>query len=242
MRLLKKHVLLRLVNSYLVDSPEPANISYLWNFGSLLGFCLVIQILTGSFLAMHYQPNIDFAFTSVEHIMRNVNNGWILRYLHANTASFFFIFVYFHLGRALYYGSYNSPRTLIWSIGVIILVLMMAILLWPIWYLIYKNNLVFTELLTNYDNFYKYNLSLLPFSKASTKAILRIRPHNFDFLSIIICGMLADFWSHLVTSRNGTSVRFQIDQSVSNSAYIHSLTLFLYNFGYCASFIPKLVK
>jgi len=127
MRLLKKHVLLRLVNSYLVDSPEPANISYLWNFGSLLGFCLVIQILTGSFLAMHYQPNIDFAFTSVEHIMRNVNNGWILRYLHANTASFFFIFVYFHLGRALYYGSYNSPRTLIWSIGVIILVLMMAI-------------------------------------------------------------------------------------------------------------------
>jgi len=75
MRLLKKHVLLRLVNSYLVDSPEPANISYLWNFGSLLGFCLVIQILTGSFLAMHYQPNIDFAFTSVEHIMRNVNNG-----------------------------------------------------------------------------------------------------------------------------------------------------------------------
>lgn len=127
MRILKRHVLLRLVNSYLVDSPEPANISYLWNFGSLLGFCLVIQILTGAFLAMHYTPNVDFAFSSVEHIMRDVNNGWILRYTHANVASFFFIFVYAHVGRGIYYGSYHSPRTLVWSIGVIILVLMMAI-------------------------------------------------------------------------------------------------------------------
>jgi quinol-cytochrome oxidoreductase complex cytochrome b subunit len=75
MRLLKSHVLLRLFNSYVVDSPEPANISYLWNFGSLLGMCLIIQILTGSFLAMHYQPHVDFAFSSVEHIMRDVNNG-----------------------------------------------------------------------------------------------------------------------------------------------------------------------
>lgn len=127
MRLLKKHVLLRLVNSYLVDSPQPANLSYLWNFGSLLGFCLIIQILTGSFLAMHYSPNVDFAFSSVEHIMRDVNNGWILRYIHANVASFFFIFVYAHVGRGIYYGSYHSPRTLVWSIGVIILILMMAI-------------------------------------------------------------------------------------------------------------------
>src|SRR5882762_1092155 len=116
MRLLKSHVLLRLFNSYLVDSPEPANISYLWNFGSLLGMCLIIQILTGSFLAMHYQPHVDFAFSSVEHIMR-----------HANVASFFFIFVYAHIGRGLYYGSYRSPRVLLWSIGVIILILMMAI-------------------------------------------------------------------------------------------------------------------
>src|SRR6267154_2656039 len=94
MRLLKSHVLLRLFNSYVIDSPEPANISYLWNFGSLLGVCLIIQILTGSFLAMHYQPNVDFAFSSVEHIMRDVNAGYIIRYCHANVASFFFIFVY----------------------------------------------------------------------------------------------------------------------------------------------------
>lgn len=127
MRLLKSHVLLRIFNSYLIDSPEPANISYLWNFGSLLGMCLIIQILTGSFLAMHYQPHVDFAFSSVEHIMRDVNAGYIIRYCHANVASFFFIFVYAHIGRGLYYGSYRSPRVLLWSIGVIILILMMAI-------------------------------------------------------------------------------------------------------------------
>nr|YP_010988379.1 cytochrome b [Tylopilus brunneirubens]WOR75466.1 cytochrome b [Tylopilus brunneirubens] len=127
MRLLKSHSLLRLVNSYVVDSPQPSNISYLWNFGSLLATCLVIQILTGCFLAMHYQPHVDFAFNSVEHIMRDVNNGWLIRYTHANVASFFFIFVYGHIGRNIYYGSYKSPRILVWSIGVIILILMMAI-------------------------------------------------------------------------------------------------------------------
>jgi len=127
MRLLKNNVILRLANSYIVDSPEPANISYLWNFGSLLGVCLIIQILTGCFLAMHYTPHVDFAFNSVEHIMRDVNNGWLIRYLHANVASFFFIFVYAHISRGLYYGSYRQPRILLWSIGVIILILMMAI-------------------------------------------------------------------------------------------------------------------
>jgi ubiquinol-cytochrome c reductase cytochrome b subunit len=111
----------------MVDSPQPANLSYLWNFGSLLAVCLVIQILSGAFLAMHYQAHVDFAFNSVEHIMRDVNSGYILRYVHANVASFFFIFVYMHTARSLYYGSYKSPRILVWSIGVIILVLMMAV-------------------------------------------------------------------------------------------------------------------
>nr|YP_010991002.1 apocytochrome b [Pappia fissilis]WOX61275.1 apocytochrome b [Pappia fissilis] len=126
MRLLKKHVLLRIINSYIVDSPQPANISYLWNFGSLLGTCLILQILTGIFLAMHYCPNVDMAFNSVEHIMRDVNSGWAVRYTHANVASFFFIFVYAHIARGLYYSSYKSPRVLVWAIGVIILVVMMA--------------------------------------------------------------------------------------------------------------------
>ena len=126
MRLLKKQILLRITNSYIVDSPQPANISYVWNFGSLLALCLALQLLTGIFLAMHYCANVDLAFDSVEHIMRDVNSGWLVRYTHANVASFFFIFVYAHIGRALYYGSYKSPRVLPYSIGVIILVLMMA--------------------------------------------------------------------------------------------------------------------
>ena len=110
----------------MVDSPQPASLSYMWNFGSLLGVCLIIQIITGITLAMHYTPNIDLAFVSVEHIMRDVHYGWLIRYLHANVASFFFIFVYLHIGRGLYYGSYRAPRTLPWTIGVVILVLMMA--------------------------------------------------------------------------------------------------------------------
>jgi len=126
MRILKQNPLLRLFNSYLVDSPQPSNISYMWNFGSLLALCLGIQIVTGIFLVMHYQPNVDLAFNSVEHIMRQVNYGWLIRYTHANVASFFFIFVYAHIGRGLYYNSYRSPRVAPWSIGVIILVLMMA--------------------------------------------------------------------------------------------------------------------
>ena len=126
MRLLKSQAFLRLINSYVVDNPEPANISYLWNFGSLLGTCLVLQILTGVFLAMHYTPHVDFAFNSVEHIMRDVNAGYILRYTHANVASFFFIFVYAHIARGLYYSSYRAPRTQVWTIGVIILIVMMA--------------------------------------------------------------------------------------------------------------------
>ena len=126
MRLLKSQAFLRLLNSYMVDSPQPANISYMWNFGSLLGACLILQILTGVFLAMHYTPHVDFAFNSVEHIMRDVNAGYILRYTHANVASFFFIFVYAHIARGLYYSSYRAPRVQPWTIGVIIFIVMMA--------------------------------------------------------------------------------------------------------------------
>lgn len=126
MRILKNHPLLKLLNSYLIDSPQPSNISYLWNFGSLLGLCLGIQIVTGVTLAMHYTPSVLEAFNSVEHIMRDVNNGWLIRYLHANTASAFFFLVYLHIGRGLYYGSYKSPRTLTWGIGTVILIVMMA--------------------------------------------------------------------------------------------------------------------
>jgi ubiquinol-cytochrome c reductase cytochrome b subunit len=126
MRIFKSHPLLKMVNSYVIDSPQPSNLSYLWNFGSLLAFCLIIQIATGVTLAMHYNPSVLEAFNSVEHIMRDVNNGWLIRYLHSNTASAFFFLVYLHIGRGLYYGSYRAPRTLVWTIGTIIFVLMMA--------------------------------------------------------------------------------------------------------------------
>ena len=126
MRILKSHPLLKMVNSYIIDSPQPSNISYLWNFGSLLALCLIIQIITGVTLGMHYTPNVLEAFDSVEHIMRDVNNGWLLRYLHSNTASAFFFIVYLHIGRGLYYGSYKAPRTLVWTIGTVIFILMMA--------------------------------------------------------------------------------------------------------------------
>ena len=122
MRILKSHPLLKLVNSYLIDASQPTNISYLWNFGSLLLLCLVIQIITGITLAMHYSPSVLEAFNSVEHIMRDVNNGWLVRYLHSNTASAFFFLVYLHIGRGIYYGSYKAPRTLVWVIGTIILI------------------------------------------------------------------------------------------------------------------------
>ena len=126
MRIFKNHPLLKLVNAYLIDAPTPANISYLWNFGSLLALCLVIQIITGVTLAMHYTPSASEAFNSIEHIMRDVNNGWLVRYLHSNTASAFFFLVYLHIGRGLYYGSYKAPRTLTWAIGTVILIIMMA--------------------------------------------------------------------------------------------------------------------
>ena len=126
MRLLKSHPILRLANSYLGDSPQPINLSYQWNFGSLLAICLIIQIITGVTLAMHYNPSILEAFNSVEHIMRDVNNGWLIRYLHSNTASAFFFLVYLHIGRGMYYGSFRAPRTLVWTIGTVIFILMMA--------------------------------------------------------------------------------------------------------------------
>jgi ubiquinol-cytochrome c reductase cytochrome b subunit len=126
MAIRKQNVYLSLVNSYLIDSPQPSSINYWWNLGSLLGLCLVIQIASGIFLAMHYSSNIELAFDSVEHIMRDVNAGWMIRYIHANGASFFFICMFLHIGKAIYYGSYRTPRVLVWSIGVIILVLTIA--------------------------------------------------------------------------------------------------------------------
>lgn len=120
----KSHPILKIINGSFIDLPTPSNISAWWNFGSLLGVCLIAQIVTGLFLAMHYTADTSLAFSSIAHICRDVNNGWLLRSLHANGASFFFICIYFHIGRGLYYGSYLYKET--WNIGVILLFLVMA--------------------------------------------------------------------------------------------------------------------
>lgn len=120
----KTHPLLKVANNAIVDLPAPPNISIWWNFGSLLGLCLVIQLLTGLFLAIHYVAHIDLAFSSVAHISRDVNYGWLLRYIHANSASWFFICLYLHVGRGIYYSSYIYHET--WNIGVVLLILVMA--------------------------------------------------------------------------------------------------------------------
>nr|BAI63568.1 cytochrome b [Cynops ensicauda]BAN05055.1 cytochrome b [Cynops ensicauda] len=120
----KTHPMLKIINNSFIDLPTPSNISYWWNFGSLLGICLITQIITGLFLAMHYTADTQSAFSSVAHICRDVNHGWLVRNIHANGASFFFICIYLHIGRGLYYGSYLFKET--WNIGVVLLLLVMA--------------------------------------------------------------------------------------------------------------------
>nr|YP_009500660.1 cytochrome b [Mustilizans hepatica]AWT58448.1 cytochrome b [Mustilizans hepatica] len=120
----KTHPILKIINSSLIDLPSPSNISMWWNFGSLLALCLIIQIITGLFLTMYYTANIEMAFYSINYICRNVNYGWMIRTLHANGASFFFICIYLHIGRGIYYESFNLKYT--WFMGIIILFLLMA--------------------------------------------------------------------------------------------------------------------
>nr|ABF00450.1 cytochrome b [Phoenicolacerta cyanisparsa]ABF00451.1 cytochrome b [Phoenicolacerta cyanisparsa]AFP44051.1 cytochrome b [Phoenicolacerta cyanisparsa] len=124
LNLRKQHPILKIINSSFIDLPTPSNISAWWNFGSLLGLCLIIQTITGLFLAMHYTADISSAFSSIAHIHRDVQYGWLIRNLHANGASMFFICIYLHIGRGLYYGSYLYTET--WNIGVILLFLVMA--------------------------------------------------------------------------------------------------------------------
>ena len=181
MRIFKSHPLLKLVNSYVIDSPQPSNLSYLWNFGSLLSFCLIIQIVTGVTLAMHYSPTISEAFNSVEHIMRDVNNGWLIRYLHSNTASAFFFLVYLHIGRGLYYGSYRAPRTLVWTIGTVIFILMIATA-----FLGYEHSPKWYKLNNSYHISSNYNLLLRGTKQKLNKFNLNSKRYNSILVSPLI--------------------------------------------------------
>nr|UBQ34009.1 cytochrome b [Neoplerochila sp.] len=120
----KTHPLIKIMNNSLVDLPTPSSISLMWNFGSMLGLCLMMQIITGLFLSMHYAANIELAFNSVMHICRDVNYGWLIRNIHMNGASLFFICLYLHIGRGMYYGSYKLME--VWNIGVVIFIMTMA--------------------------------------------------------------------------------------------------------------------
>jgi len=163
--------------------------------------------------------------------MRDVNNGWLIRYLHSNTASAFFFIVYLHIGRGMYYGSYRAPRTLVWTIGTVIFILMMATIEWPNWLVVFHVK----------ENDYVYVCTILPFNKTRTRAIHRVGPHNIDVLSIIICGMLGDWWGNKIKGAQMDSVRFSIEQGVKNSAYVHFLNVLLFELGYCSSVTPKLL-
>jgi ubiquinol-cytochrome c reductase cytochrome b subunit len=123
---LNKNYLVGFIDSHVIHYPSPITLTYAWSFGSLSGICLVIQMISGIFLAMHYTPHIDLAFSSIEYIMRDVHNGWLIRYIHANGASMFFILVYSHICRGLYYGSYMKPREHLWFSGIVIFLLIMV--------------------------------------------------------------------------------------------------------------------
>lgn len=163
--------------------------------------------------------------------MRDVNNGWFVRYLHSNTASAFFLLVYLHVGRGIYYASYKIPRVLVWVIGAVILIVMMAIIsnIWP------------NCLGEDQVKYISTVSTILPFNKNRTKAIKRIGPHNLNVLSVIICGMIGDWWGDKIKGNQIDSVRFNVEQSVKNSAYIHHLNILLHEWGYCSTVTPKLV-
>lgn len=147
--------LIRFANDTMIDFPTPKNLNYWWTFGGILAVCLMVQIVTGIVLAMSYVAHTDLAFQSVERIMRDVNYGWLLRYIHANGASMFFLAVYLHMARGLYYGSYKAPREILWILGVIIFLLMMAtafmgyVLPWG--QMSYWGAMVITNLFSSFD-------------------------------------------------------------------------------------------
>ncbi|RYE15492.1 MAG: hypothetical protein EOP34_03045 [Rickettsiales bacterium] len=247
MRPIKTNVLTGIFNDFFVDSPMPTNISYMWNFGSLLGATLALQIATGVTLAMHYCPNTDLAFSSVEHIMRDVNSGYIIRYAHANGASMFFILVYLHIARGLYYGSYAKPRVLLWSVGVIILLLLIIIaflgyvLPWgtldraPYGYItmLFGDNLSLkqAEVAAMSVPLKLLSLSRIPASK-------RIGPHNIDILSVITGNLLGDGYGE----KRVNSTRFHIHMSSRNVEYLMFLHKFYSTRNYALSNKPKLSK
>lgn len=226
MKLLKRNKYLSLVNEFLIDSPVPVNINYMYNLGSLLGLNLVILIITGISQAKHYNPSVDLAFSSSEHIVRDVNNGYLLRYIHANAVSMFFIMVYAHIGKGLYYGSYRAPRRALWIVGVLIFIVKMAKLLAKMYYLnfqIYYN--------INYKGLENLNsLRNIPqaFIAPRIRANKRIGPHSNKVLSILTGSLLGDGHQQ---KTSGNSYRFRFEQCEKHKDYLFWLHRRLKNLG-----------
>lgn len=224
-----------MVQNHLISYPTPSNLSGNWNWGVLAGLCLVLQIATGIFLAMHYAAHVDLAFHSVQHIMRDVSNGWLLRYLHANGASLFFIVVYMHLFRGLYYTSYAQPRELVWLLGVVILLVMILtafigyVLPWG------QMSLWGERLLPQMDE---------PFGKLyaffvlgnKPKSVHRVGPHSLPVLSVIFGCLLGDAFAEY--RRGSTRLCFQ--QENTHASYLYWLHGFFADQGYCNPTKPKL--
>jgi ubiquinol-cytochrome c reductase cytochrome b subunit len=251
MRITVTNPYLSLVNEYLIDSPAPANLNYFWNFGSLLGLNLIIVMVTGISLAMHYNSDVNLAFSSVEHITRDVQYGWLLRFIHMNCVSFFFLCVYIHIGRGLYYSSYKAPRQLLWIVGVVIFILMMAKLISvaKICYSIgvnidpYAMNPVLgrgihytTPTLRGWDLIESTVLCLsaglplypLSFIKPRVNADKRIGPHNHEILSIFCGILLGDAYLNKLNGR----YRLRFDQAAEHRDYIHWLFRIIKSHGY----------
>lgn len=247
MRIFKSNPVLTLVNSYLIDSPQPSTISYLWNFGSLLGLCLIAQIISGILISMHYAGTAELAFTSVEHIMRDVNNGWLLRVCHANMASFFFICVYLHISRGLYYNSYRSPRTGVWVVGTIIFFLMMATAflgyVLPFGQMsLWGEKYSLRSLVKNWNNkrmedYIYYIMPLYSTDKNKYKGLQRIGPHNYDIISIIFGGLLGD--AHGEKRKDGIGTRITFYQESTHVEYIIWLHKIISKLGYSSPIEPE---
>jgi len=219
MRFLRKSPLPSLVYEAVQRYPTPLNLTYFWNFGVYSLLCLFIQILTGLFLAMHYVPHTDYAFHSVEYIMREVSYGWLFRYLHANGASMFFFVVFVHTFRNIYYSSYSYPRQGVWFVGILIFVLMIVtaflgyVLPWG--QMSFWGATVITNLFTAVPFFGKKILMLLWGGYSITTATL-VRFYALHFLlPFIILGLalVHVYLLHLVGSNNPLGVNFSLDRS-----------------------------
>jgi ubiquinol-cytochrome c reductase cytochrome b subunit len=209
----------------MIKYPTPSNLTGNWNWGVLAGMCLVLQILTGIFLAMHYTAHVDLAFSSVQHIMRDVPSGWLLRYLHANGASLFFIVVYMHLFRGLYYTSYAQPRELVWLLGVVILLIM--ILTAFIGYVLPWG-----------DQLPKMIFYSSAFYTPKTLALNRIGPHQKHILCFLHGALLGD--AHAEKHGNGT--RFSFHHSVRQVEFLYWMQKYLADRGYCLNKKRKITK